>query len=177
MRPGLIKGEAQCLALLAFRAGAAGSFLPSLIFLLVASAGFPGFGSAHAQSQQPKSESLQASRVVDYASLLAHLRAKGLRAEAAGKIVQPFFTVAGRVIQVNGQDLQVFQFPDASRTNAQAALISPDGLTVAATKVHWLAPPRFYKRGKLLVIYLGDDGDVLKVLEAALGPHFAGKQR
>jgi hypothetical protein len=114
---------------------------------------------------------------VDYASLLAYLRAKGLRAESAGKIVQPFFTVVGRVIQVNGQDLQVFQYPDAARTNAQAALISPDGLTVATTKVHWLAPPRFYKCGKLLVIYLGDDGDVLKVLEAALGPHFAGKQR
>jgi len=46
MRPGLIKGEAQCLALLAFRAGAAGSFLLSLIFLLVASAGFPSFGSS-----------------------------------------------------------------------------------------------------------------------------------
>jgi hypothetical protein len=177
MRPGLIKGEAQCLALLAFRAGAAGSFLLSLIFLLVASAGFPAFGSAHAQSRQPKSESLQASRVVDYASLLADLRAKGLRAEFSGKIVQPFFTVAGRVIQVNGQDLQVFQYPDAARAKAQAALVSPDGLAVATTKVHWLAPPRFYKRGKLLVIYLGDDGDVLKILEAALGPHFAGKQR
>jgi hypothetical protein len=153
-----MKGEARCLALFAF----------------IASVIFSAFGSA---DPQPKSGSSHTSQVVDYKSLLADLRAKGLRAESAGKIVQPFFTVAGRVIQVNGQDLQVFQYPDAARTNAQAALVSPDGLSVATTKVHWLAPPRFYKRGKLLVIYLGDDGDVLKILEAALGPHFAGKQR
>ena len=159
MRPELIKGEARCLALLAFMAGVALS----------------AFGSVHTESQQPKSKSLHTSRVVDYASLLADLRAKGLRAESAGKIVQPFFAVAGRVILVNGQDLQVFQYPSAARTNAQAALVSPDGLTVANTKVHWLAPPRFYKRGKLLVIYLGDDRDVSSALEATLGPQFAGK--
>jgi hypothetical protein len=152
-----MKGEVRCLALFAFIASVVSS----------------AFGSA---DPQPKSGS-HTSQVVDYKSLLADLRAKGLRAESAGKIVQPFFTVAGRVIQVNGQDLQVFQYPDAARAKAQAALVSPDGLAVATTKVHWLAPPRFYKRGKLLVIYLGDDGDVLKILEAALGPHFAGKQR
>ena len=156
VRPELIKGEAQCLALFAFIAGVA----------------FSAFGSSH---PQPKSGGSDASQVVDYASLLADLRARALRVKPAGKIVQPFFTVAGRVILVNGQDLQVFQYPDASRANAQAALVSPDGLTVATAKVHWLAPPHFYKRDKLLVIYLGDEGDVLRALEAALGPQFAGK--
>ena len=151
-----MKGEARCLALFAFMAGVA----------------FSAFGNA---DPPPKSGSPHASQVVDYASLLADLRARKLRVESAGKIVQAFFTVAGRVILVNGQDLQVFQYPDASRTNAQAALVSPDGMTVATTKVHWLAPPHFYKRGRLLVIYLGDDGDVLRALEAALGPQFAGK--
>ena len=150
-----MRGEARCLALFAF----------------IASVAFSAFGSPHTQQ---KSGSSHASQVVDYASLLADLRSRGLRVKSAGKIVQPFFTVAGRVILVNGQDLQVFQYPDASRANAQAALVSPDGLTVATTKVHWLAPPRFYKRGKLLVIYLGDR-DVMRALEGSLGPQFAGK--
>ena len=153
-----MKGEARCLALLAFMAGVS---VPA--------------GSPHAESQLPKSERSSTSQVVDYASLHADLRARKLRVKSAGKIVQPFFNVAGRVILVNGQDLQVFQYPDAARTNAQAALVSPDGLTVATTKVHWLAPPHFYKRGKLLVIYLGDDRDVLRALEGSLGPQFAGK--
>ena len=110
----------------------------------------------------------------DYASLVANLRAADARVEPGGKIDQPFLSVKGRLIKVNGEEVQVFQYRNAVQTDAQAALVSRNGRTVGTTKVHWLGPPHFYKREKLLVLYIGGNDQVLKVLEATLGRQFAG---
>lgn len=114
--------------------------------------------------------------MADYAGLVAALRAAGARVEPGGKIVQPFLSVKGRMIKVNGEEVQVFQYRDAAQTDSQAGLISRSGSTIGTAKVHWLGPPHFYKMGKLLVLYVGEDSGVLKALEAAVGRPFAGKQ-
>lgn len=79
------------------------------------------------------------------------------------------------MIKVSGEDVQVFQYSHAAAVDAQAALVSPDGSAVGSSKLHWVGPPHFYKKGKLLVLYVGDNDKVLKVLEAVLGQQFAGK--
>ena len=46
----------------------------------------------------------------DTASLIDHLRAFGATAEPSGEISQPFFSVAGQIITVNGDGVQVFGY-------------------------------------------------------------------
>ncbi len=41
--------------------------------------------------------------------------------------------------------------------------------------VGWVAPPHFYKKEKLIVLYVGDDNNVLDILEGVLGTQFAGR--
>jgi hypothetical protein len=36
-------------------------------------------------------------------------------------------------------------------------------------------PPHFFKSGRLIVLYVGEESSVLKALEAMLGPQFAGR--
>ena len=79
------------------------------------------------------------------------------------------------MIKVLGEDIQVFQYSNAAAAEAQAAQVSLDGSAVGTTKLHWVGPPHFYKKGKLLVLYIGDTDKVLKALEAVLGRQFAGK--
>ena len=88
---------------------------------------------------------------------------------------QPFFSVKGKMIEVQGEGVQVFQYLSAAAADGQAALVSPSGSTIGTTKVHWMGPPHFYKKGKLLVLYVGDDDKLLTALEAALGRQFAGQ--
>ncbi len=38
----------------------------------------------------------------------------------------------------------------------------------------WVAPTHFYKAGKLIVLYVGCDSDVIDVLQETMGPQFAG---
>lgn len=113
--------------------------------------------------------------VTDYASVLDHLRAAGVGAEPGEEVDQPFLAVKGKMIQVRGGDIQVFQYRDTAATEAQAAPISPDGATVGTTKLQWVGPPHFYKQGNLLVLYVGDDARVLQALESVLGRQFAGR--
>ncbi len=113
--------------------------------------------------------------VTDYVSLIDNLRQAGATVEPAGEMTQPFFSVNGRVIVVNGGDVQVFEYADAAAAEAEAAPVSPDGSSVGTSMVGWVASPHFYRAEKLIVLYIGDSEAVTDVLENVLGQQFAGR--
>ena len=112
--------------------------------------------------------------VTDVDSLVEELRAAGATVEIAGQVSQPFFSVDGRVVSVNGSDVHVFQYESETAASEEAALVSPEGSTIGTSSVTWVATPHFYKAGRLIVLYVGDDDAVVTVLEEVLGPQFAG---
>jgi hypothetical protein len=113
--------------------------------------------------------------VMDYSRLIGTLSAAGMTVKPEGEIVQPFFSVPGKVIKVLGEAVQIYQYAHETETEAQAAQVSPSGSTAGTSMMHWTGPPHFYKRGRLLVLYIGDNHQVLKALEDVLGQQFAGK--
>jgi hypothetical protein len=143
--------------------------------LLVAAVGVSGCGVNASASDQSRQGEPRSPRVTDYESLGASLRAAGASVKPGAKVDQPFFPVGGKLIEVHGEEVQVFQFADAAEAKAQAARISPTGTTIETTKVHWIGPPHFYRTDRLLVIYVGDSERVLRTLETVLGPQFAGQ--
>ena len=113
--------------------------------------------------------------VVDYINLIDHMRAAGAIVEPSGEISQPFFSVKAQVITVNGGDVQVFEYADIDDAEAEAGLVSPDDSSIGTSMVNWVATPHFYKSGKLLVLYVGDDTTIIDALEAVLDAQFAGR--
>jgi len=111
--------------------------------------------------------------VTDYVSLVDALRAAGATVEPKTELEQPFFSVKGQMITVNGNNVQVYEYQDAAAAEAQ--LISPDGSTVGTTKITFVALPHYYKAGKLIVLYVGQDRDLLGLLKDVLGSQFAGR--
>ena len=106
---------------------------------------------------------------------LEHLGA-GATVELVGEVSQPFFSVQGLSVNVNGEAVQVFEYTDAAAADAEAGLVSPDGreITNPPMLIGWTSTPHFYNRASLIVLYLGDSPAVLKALESVLGPQFAG---
>ena len=139
-----------------------------VIFMLTA------LGAGCASPQPPPPIVSHGGPVTDYVSLIDNLRAAGATVEPAGDISQPFFSVKGNVITVNGSDVQVFEYTDAAAADTETALVSPDGSSIGTTMVSWVAAPHFYQTGKLIVLYVGDDTAVHNVLENVLGSQFAG---
>lgn len=113
--------------------------------------------------------------VDDYESLVNALQAAGVTVEPGETLEQPFFSVPGQVIQVNDQDVQVYVYETAEALEAEAAQIAEDGSSIGTSMVDWVEPPHFFKSGRILVLYLGEDPNILNVLESILGPQFAGR--
>jgi len=42
-------------------------------------------------------------------------------------------------------------------------------------RINWMAPPCFFPQGRVIPLYLGSDAQALALLQALLGPQFAGK--
>jgi hypothetical protein len=117
----------------------------------------------------------QAGPVEDHAGLVDALRAAGATVEAGDPVEQVFFTVTGQIIKVNGADVQVFEYETPEVMEADAAQVAADGGSIGTSMVTWVATPHFYKAGRILVLYVGDDQAILELLEGALGPQFAGR--
>jgi hypothetical protein len=48
-------------------------------------------------------------------------------------------------------------------------------MAVGTRKIFWVGAPHFYKQGRLLVLYVGDNAKAKKTLDAVLGQQFAGQ--
>ncbi len=117
-------------------------------------------------------------KVVDYASLIDNLRQAGAVVEPQGEASPYFLSAKCMVVTVNGGNVTVWEYDDAAAADTEAAYISPDGCSInTGTRVvliDWIASPHFYKAGKLIVLYVGENEAVTVVLERVLGPQFAG---
>ena len=109
---------------------------------------------------------------MSYQSLVDHLRSSGLKVESAGEIEQPFFTPKARVIRIGTTgEAQVYEYASEQAAEADAAKVKPDG-SIGGSMPHWIASPHFFRRGTLLVLYLGSDENTLANLRSFLGNEF-----
>ncbi|MCA9880286.1 MAG: hypothetical protein KC442_20970, partial [Thermomicrobiales bacterium] len=100
----------------------------------------------------------------------AQLLGKTLTVEKTDQtILHPFFRVPGQLVRVNGQDLQVFVYPDVNARKSDSARISADGTMIAGEVVEWLAKPRFAATGNVLAVMLTDDARLGGRVERAIG--------
>ncbi len=115
-------------------------------------------------------------QVLDYHSFLDKMRAETKQAEISeqGDLSQPFFSVKAKVVRVNGNDAQVFEYESQAAADAEARRVSSDGASVGTTMITWVSAPHFYKSGKIIVLYIGKEKWMSGALTRVLGPQFAG---
>lgn len=106
---------------------------------------------------------------IDQSRLVDVLRAAGAKVEVGSPVDQPFFTVSGRVIKVNGEVVQVLEYM------FEAAQVAAARGSVGANMVSWIAAPHFFSSDRTLALYVGDDQAVLDVLSGILGGQFGGR--
>lgn len=120
--------------------------------------------------------------VQDQVSLIDALRSKNVTVDISGTVSQPFLSrQSGTTVRLSGgavttpADLQLFEYGSASAASADAKQIRPDGGGTATTQISWVAPPHFFLKGRVMVLYVGNDRAVLSLLQSLLGPQFAGR--
>lgn len=147
--------------------------LPILFILLSGCTSVMGwFAEQTNNAQNTVSQNLKAT---DMQSLMDALSAEGASVESGDNISQPFFAVEGQTIQIDGMDVQVFEFPDSGAAQAAASTISSDGSSIGTSMMMWVEAPHFYQSGRLIVIYVGTDEHMLTLLASILGEQIAGR--
>lgn len=109
-------------------------------------------------------------RVKNLRELIKKLKSGGERVSREGKVEQPFFSVKGQIITIGDQDVQVFEYRTIKAAELDARKVSNTGSSAGTSMPMWIAPPHFFKNGRLIVLYVGEKASVLKALEDALGP-------
>ncbi len=110
------------------------------------------------------------------------LRGQGVIVEVVSEPPTDFrwFPVPPRDILVNSQTITVFEFQDSQQALKAALAVSPRGDQIAPLPgtqgkfLEWIAPPHWYRKGQLIVLYQADDASVKRALQNLLGQQFAG---
>ena len=120
-------------------------------------------------------DSSQSSSVNDKAGLVQALEAAGAKVESGTRVEQAFFSVPGEILKVNGADVQVFEYDSEEAMGTEASQVSQDGGSIGTSMVTWMEAPHFFRSGRLLVLYVGEEAAILDLLESVLGEQFAGR--
>ncbi len=62
---------------------------------------------------------------------------------------------------MNGHDVQVFEYDEGAHADSDAQPVSPGGGSIGLNMVSGIAPRYFYKAGRIIVLYAGENGTVI----------------
>ena len=113
--------------------------------------------------------------ISDLSSLISALQTEGYTVQESGEIDQPFFSVPAKLLMLNQSDMQVFEYANPSAMGAESQLVDTEGSSIGTSMVSWMGTPHFYKAGRIIVIYIGEDASIIGDLQNILGPQFAGR--
>jgi len=83
-------------------------------------------------------------------------------------------SVAPIIININKDRFFIFEYKNSKAMEKDASTIDSGGCTVGNHKVSWVSYPHFYKKGNLIIQYVGDNKNIISTLEQILGKQFAG---
>jgi hypothetical protein len=123
----------------------------------------------------PGGQSSTDANVSSVAGVVAALRGAGLTVTDAGRLQQPFFGPPAQVFTTDGGDLQFYEFATPEAAAAAAAEVAPGGGSIGTVSASWMAPPHFFRKERLIALYVGSSGKTIGELQRILGPQFAGR--
>ena len=113
-----------------------------------------------------------------YKSFIALLADSGLRFTETGKETDAFLSVPGWPVHIGDHMLTVYEYPSNALMEADAACIDIGGCSISTpgkeVNISWVSYPNFFKKGTLIVNYIGESESVLDFLRANFGEPFAG---
>ncbi|MCA1735756.1 MAG: hypothetical protein LC739_06510 [Actinobacteria bacterium] len=106
--------------------------------------------------------------------LIGELRSAGAEVDQAESFTTEPLGGQGLLLCVEREEVRVYLFGSGADAEQAAARIDPDDPSnLGNAIVEWVGQPRFWQRGPMLVLYLGEDPMVEDLLTQMIGPPFA----
>jgi hypothetical protein len=111
----------------------------------------------------------------DLPDLVLDLRREDALVLVGASASQPFFSVPATALKVDGQDVRAFEYVSGAVAAAEIQTVSSDGGIIASKAVSWTGTPHFYRRDRIIALYLGNDAETTGLLTSVLGAQVAGR--
>ncbi len=79
------------------------------------------------------------------------------------------------VLPFSGGELQLYAYRTEDAAAQDLLTVSEDGGRVGSICVEWEEPPHFFLRDNVIVLYVGEDWDVLNMLDRLCGAQIRGE--
>lgn len=96
------------------------------------------------------------------------MESKGYTVEIMSKD-KDFFDSPKFEIKIGDSKVLVYDYEELTTLEKDISGVTENGLVVSGTKVSWEKTPHYYKKGELLVIYDGENTNIITSLEEVLG--------
>jgi hypothetical protein len=102
------------------------------------------------------------------------LEREGAQVRIGERVEQDYIRTATRILEVEGEKVLVFAFPNQRAAQAASQEISQDGRTITGREVDFRTSPRYYLQDRFILLTASEDEELLGLFEQALGEPFAG---
>jgi hypothetical protein len=105
--------------------------------------------------------------------LAALFRKEGAMVEFVEKGTDPNLDGKGESLKIGSDEVLVFEYPSPAAMNANVAKIGPDATMDLGRLKPWPVPAKLFRKGRMIVVYVGDNAQIVEPLKAYLGEPFA----
>jgi hypothetical protein len=120
---------------------------------------------------------------------LSDLQKAGIVFDYTAMLAPNIWLGAGQTILVKDERVHLYEFPDSKTAHGKAAQISADGASIVfpyqdqdgstqlmlSETLVWQGAPHLFRRGRLIVVYVGANPELVETLSGILGEFFAGE--
>lgn len=105
--------------------------------------------------------------------VITDLTHQGGSVQIGGIIQQPFFSPQGKLIRIDGEEIQVYIYSDSDERLIDSGSISSDGTIIGQINITWIEQPYFWAYEDLIVLYMGSNSVLITQISKSLGEPIA----
>lgn len=117
-------------------------------------------------------------KTMDYSEdeFKAEMDKKGYKLQEVEESSKSPFSVDSDDYTVNGEKISVYEYDrnDSSKLEGDLRTITDNGTMINGARMNWTSAPHIYKRGRMVVVYDGNNSNLLTALQEVLGSPLLG---
>jgi len=114
----------------------------------------------------------------DYAAFLTVLEKNGFQYTKGDTDAESFLSVERRPVWIGDEIISIYEYATNNEMEVDAAYIDRGGCSISVpgkmVKISWVSYPYFFKDGRIIINYVGENEEILEFLYSNYGKPFAG---
>ncbi len=114
------------------------------------------------------------SNVINSQEFIKFIEKSGYKITTSKQDGNAILTGSLTIVNINGNTIGIYEYKSSEDMEQEAKTIRADGSMIGNTIYDWKSKPHFYKRENIIVSYIGENKEILEIIEKFMGQQFAG---